>query len=101
MKFFAAVFTFLGILLILAGIFGAPNAYQFAYIPDPAAPNIPGTPLLTGNPDYRPYSSFAANFTIYYVVGTILLGILFIGQGVLYYTVGEINEKMDILLTHD
>lgn len=96
MKFFAVVFIMLGVLVMFGGIFSAPNAYQFAAIPNPIPAPEPGVPQLTGGASV--YSSVGSNFALVYVVGAVLLGLAFIAQGTLFYTVGDINEKIDILL---
>jgi len=96
MKFFAIVFIILGILLIFAGIFSANSVYQFAYIPDPTPALEPGTPQLTGG--IQPYSTTGSWAALGSTIGISLLGLAFIAQGTLFYTVGDINEKMDALL---
>lgn len=96
MKFFGVLFVILGVLLIVGSIFFASASYQFAYIPDPTPISQPGTPQLTGG--IQPYSTTGSWAALGSTIGISLLGLAFIAQGTLFYTVGDMNEKMDALL---
>lgn len=96
MKFFAVVFILLGVLVMFGGLVTAAEAYQFAAVPNPTPAPEPGVPQLTGGAPV--YSSLGSNFALVYVLGAVLLGLGFIAQGTLFYTVGDINEKIDLLL---
>lgn len=98
MKFFGVLFVIVGIILLGLSFYAAAMAYRIAYIPDPPSPIEPGTPLVVAvGPAY---SSLGSDAALYAFLFTVIMGVLHIATGMLFYTVGEINEKIDRLLAH-
>jgi hypothetical protein len=96
MKFFGVLFIILGIIIFAGGLMTTGYAFQAAYIPNPTPIPMPGVPQLTGGQPIR--SDIGESAALIYVVGATVLGLLMVAQGTLFYTVGDINEKIDDLL---
>jgi len=97
MKFFGVLFIALGVIVFFGGFMTAGYAFQAAYIPNPTPIPMPGVPQITPSGQPAP-STIGENAALIYILGAAVLGVVMIAQGTLFYTVGDINEKLDRLI---
>jgi len=97
MKFFGVFFVILGVIIFAGGLMGAGFTFQAAYIPNPTPIPMPGVPQITGTGEPA-RSDIGDSAALIYILGATFLGLVLIAQGTLFYTVGDINEKLDMLV---